>query len=209
MKLLDKSRNRSRRSFDRSKLRPAFPKVLIELRSSLISGIGVFAVADMRADQRVANGIDESDYRHVISWLYMDKYDSDVREKIEAFCIGTPEGFIPPPDLDFNRLSIEWYLNHSCDGNMGFNQDGDFVARRDIFKGEELTYDYALAESNPRFRMECNCGSSHCRRIVTGNDWKDPAFRAKNLSYMLPHLRREPGIRQRAAHQRRAASRGA
>lgn len=123
-------------------------------------------------------------------------------------CIGAPEGFIPPDKLDFNTLSIEWYLNHSCEGNVGFNDDGDFVARRHIEKSEELTYDYTLAESNPRFRMECKCGSGGCRRIITGNDWKDPAFRAKNLDYMLPRLRREPDARHRGAHPRRAAGRG-
>jgi hypothetical protein len=190
-------------------MRLAFPKILIELSPSFINGIGVFAVAALIKDQRIADGIDESDYRRTIPWLRIDEYDSEVREKIEAFCIGTPEGFIPPDKLDFNKLSIEWYLNHSCEGNVGFNEDGDFVARRNVEKGEELTYDYALAESNPRFRMECQCGAARCRRIITGNDWKDPAFRANNLSYMLPRLRREPETHQRVLSARRATSRRA
>ncbi len=106
------------------------------------------------------------------------------------FCIGTPEGFIPPENLDFNRLSIEWYLNHSCEGNCGFNDNGDFVAIREIESGEELTYDYGLAESNPNFRMMCACGSKSCRKLITGNDWKDEEFQAKNQDHMLPRLRR-------------------
>jgi hypothetical protein len=125
----------------------------------------------------------------MISWSHLAKFDGPVREKIEAFCIGTPDGFIPPNDLDFNRLSVDWYLNHSCNGNVGFNRKGDFVARRKIEKGEELTYDYALAESNPRFRMKCNCAERQCRQIITGNDWRVPAFREANLEYMLPRLR--------------------
>lgn len=72
---------------------------------------------------------------------------------------------------------------------MGFNEDGDFAARKDIQRDEELTYDYALAESNPDFRMECKCGASNCRGIITGNDWRDPAFRAANVNWMLPRLR--------------------
>jgi hypothetical protein len=189
-------------------MRIVFPKILIELGPSATDGIGVFAVSALKADQRIAGGIEESDYRRLIPWCHLQEYDSDVRDKIGAFCIGTPEGFIPPDKLDFNKLSIEWYLNHLCGGNVGFNEDGDFVARRAIEKGEELTYDYGLAESNPRFRMECKCGSADCRRIITGNDWKDPAFRAKNLDYMLPRLRRDPATRQRTIHPRRAASRG-
>ena len=171
-------------------MRIVFPKVLIELRPSPLDGVGVFAVTPLKTDQRIAAGIAEADYRRLISWSSLGDYDIAVREKIAAFCIGTPEGFIPPDKLDFNHLSVEWYLNHSCDGNVGFDEDGDFVARRPIRKGDELTYDYALAESNPRFRMECRCGSAHCRRVITGSDWKDPDFREKNFDYMLPRLRR-------------------
>lgn len=170
-------------------MRIVFPRVLVELRPSQVSGVGVFAVAALKDGQFIAEGIGGADYRRLISWTHLAEFDAEIRAKIDAFCVGTPEGFIPPDHLDFNRLSIEWYLNHSCDGNVGFNEDGDFVARRRVSKGEELTYDYGLAESNPRFRMVCACGSSNCRRIITGNDWKDPVFRAQNLIYMLPRLR--------------------
>jgi len=70
-----------------------------------------------------------------------------------------------------------------------FNAQGDFVARRPVKQGEELTYDYGLAESNPRFRMHCTCGTRRCRKVITGNDWRTPRFRAENLKYMLPALR--------------------
>ncbi len=107
-----------------------------------------------------------------------------------AFCVGTPDGFVPPADLDFNKLSIEWYLNHSCEGNCGFNDDGDFIATRDIRKGEELSYDYGLVEPNPRFSMGCTCGSKTCRHLITGNDWKNEDFFVKNRGHMHPRLRR-------------------
>ncbi len=187
-------------------MRISFPKVLIELKPSPIAGVGVFATTGVSDGQRLAEGISESDYPRLISWTHFSEYDADIREKIDAFCIGTPEGFIPPEDLDFNHLSIEWYLNHSCDGNVGFNEDGDFVARRRIAKGEELTYDYGLAESNPKFRMVCSCGSAKCRKIVTGNDWKDPAFRKRNFDYMLPRLRRAMGERVPKPTPRRQVS---
>jgi SET domain-containing protein len=172
-------------------MRAVFPKVIIELGRSQIDGVGVFAVRSFLLHARLARGIAEAHYKRLIDWDSFAECDADVRKRILAFCIGTPEGFIPPDDFDFNKLSIEWYFNHSCEGNVGFNERGDFVARRKIEKGEELLYDYGLAESNPRFRMECSCGSSNCRKIITGNDWRDTAFRENNLEYMLPRLRRE------------------
>ena len=44
------------------------PAVLIELRPSTISGVGVFAVADIDKDQKVADGISADDYAHLIPW---------------------------------------------------------------------------------------------------------------------------------------------
>jgi SET domain len=168
------------------------PKVLLELRPSLIDrgGVGAFAVRGFAEGEKVAEGIAEEDFRVLISWSDFSRVDKDLQEKIMAFCVGTPEGFVPPPNSDFNKLSIEWYLNHSCDGNCGFNDDGDFVAIRDIEKGAELSYDYALIESNPHFLMKCGCGSQNCRHSVTGNDWKDEEFVVKNRDHMHPRLRR-------------------
>jgi hypothetical protein len=167
-----------------------FQTVILEMGCSAIRGVGVFAVTNILKGERVAEGIHESDYKSLISWSEIDDCDNAIRDKILSFCVGSPEGFIPPDDLNFNTLSIEWYMNHSCEGNVGFNKKGDFITRRDVKKGEELTYDYGLAESNPAFKMTCKCAIKNCRRTITGNDWKDENFRATNLSYMLPRLRR-------------------
>ncbi len=173
-------------------MRTRAAKVLMELKPSKIDrgGVGVFAVTDIRKGQRIASGINQEDYRLLILSKNLKNYDREARKKIRDFCIGTPEGFIPPGDLDFNKLSIEWYLNHSCNGNVGFNESGDFVARKNIKQGDELTYDYGLAESNPSFRMRCKCDAKNCRQMITGNDWKKAEFRRKNLEYMLPRLRK-------------------
>lgn len=165
------------------------PDLLIELRPSNISGVGVFAVMPIRKGRKIADGINEGDYATLVRWKFLKHFDGSIQEKVRDFCIGTPDGFIPPANLDFNNLSIEWYLNHSCDGNVGFNQDGDFVAIKDIRKGKELTYDYGLVESNPKFRMQCRCGSKNCREVITGNDWRDDGFRSSKVRYMLPALR--------------------
>lgn len=172
-------------------IRPA-PTVRLELRPSRLDpgGVGVFAMCDLQKGEKVADGVSEEDFQHLVPWEWFYRCDEEIQRKIMTFCVGTPNGFVPPPDFDFNKLSIEWYLNHSCNGNCGFDDDGDFTAIRDIRRGEELSYDYGLVESNPRFSMRCNCGSENCRYVITGNDWSNESFTRRNHDHMHPHLRR-------------------
>ena len=165
--------------------------ILIELRPSSIDkgGVGVFAIINIKKGRKVAEGIHKEDYKNIIPWTDYKQFPKNIKKKINAFCIGTPNGFIPPDCMDFAALAPEWYFNHSCNGNLGFDKDGDFVALRNIKKGEELSYDYGLAESNPKFKMFCTCNSKNCRKIITGNDWANLAFRRKWSRYMLPSLR--------------------
>lgn len=165
---------------------------IIDLRASKIDGSGVFAVNEIKEGDVVAEGIHKEDYNNLIPWSEFESYKQDVKKKIMSFCIGTPGGFIPldpKKPLNFKTIPFDSYMNHSCNGNLGFNDEGDFIAIRDIQRGEELTYDYGLAESNPEFKMQCKCGFEKCRKLVTGNDWKEEQFRNKNLKFMLPALR--------------------
>jgi SET domain len=164
----------------------------LELRPSRIDlrGVGVFAVSCIKQGEKIADGVADEDFESLVPWREFRTYDAKVQSKVMAFCIGTPDGFVPPPDNDFDKLSIEWYLNHSCEGNCGFDSNGDFTALRNIGEGEEICYDYALIETNPQFSMRCGCGGVKCRHLVTGNDWKNEDFVAKHREYMHPRLRR-------------------
>ncbi len=67
-------------------------------------------------------------------------------------------------------------VNHSCSPNCGvrLNDSGacDFVARKPITAGEEITFDYAMRNySIEHFPQYCRCGSPTCRGSITG--WKD------------------------------------
>lgn len=58
------------------------------------------------------------------------------------------------------------YGNHSCDPNIE-PQNDKVIALRDIAANEELTIDYGQF-STKDWSMECNCGSTNCKHIVTG-----------------------------------------
>ena len=85
-------------------------------------------------------------------------------------------------------------VNHSCDPNCGVRlNDGqafDFVARRPIGTGQELTFDYAMRNFTiDHFPAMCLCGAARCRGSVTG--WKDlPAKRKADYGELVaPYLR--------------------
>jgi hypothetical protein len=130
-------------------------KVSLELKLSKIhkGGIGAFAMVNFKKGEKVAGGIAEEDYINVVPWEKFKKYPKSIRKKIIDFCIGTQKGFIPPDGSHFNTLSVEWFFNHSCNGNLGFDKNGDFIARRNIKKGDEISFDYGLADSNPNYRQ--------------------------------------------------------
>jgi uncharacterized protein len=62
------------------------------------------------------------------------------------------------------------YFNHSCEPNCGVRPDLYLIAMWDIKPGEELTYDYSTTMLERRWTMECRCGQSACRRVVTDFD---------------------------------------
>jgi SET domain-containing protein len=81
-------------------------------------------------------------------------------------------------------------FNHSCDPNLGFFGQIGLVAMRDIDAGGELVFDYAMSDGGPYDEFECYCGSSSCRRKITGNDWKLPELWEKYQGHFSPYLAR-------------------
>lgn len=84
--------------------------------------------------------------------------------------------------------AIKLYNNHSCDPNCGMHGEITFVAIRDIPKGEELTVDYAFID-NEDYSFRCNCGSSKCRHVVTGFDWKNKELQEKCYPFFAQYLK--------------------
>lgn len=81
------------------------------------------------------------------------------------------------------------FLNHSCNPNVGFANERELVAMRDIAAGEELLLDYSTTEEDERWRMECACAAPACRRVIRAVQFLAPVDYARLRPHILPDLR--------------------
>lgn len=89
---------------------------------------------------------------------------------------------------DFENMSAEWYINHSCDPNMATLPDlYTSIALRDIEPGEELTYDYATTDSR-HAAFECFCGAANCRKVIRPTDWMLPKLQERYRGYFQKNI---------------------
>jgi hypothetical protein len=45
-----------------------------------------------------------------------------------------------------------------------------------------------MCDASDYDEFRCLCGSSTCRGIVTGSDWRDPALQVKYTGWFSPYL---------------------
>lgn len=142
------------------------------IKKSPVQGFGVYANKNFKT----GNVILIIDDTHVVTdesklTPHQHEYDCDYLSNGKVILMQEPEKFI----------------NHSCDPNTyvkTINNLRHVLAMKDIKKGEEITYDYAINGDNDG-TFKCNCGSKNCRRIYQGNFFKLP--RNLQLKY-LPYL---------------------
>ena len=120
--------------------------------------------------------------------------------RLQRDLVGVPEGkdyigvfnedyFMMP--LDFDSLTPNWLMNHSCDPNVKIVGVLTLVAKRDIVAGEELTVDYApVVAGDHEWSLECKCNGDKCRRIVTNNDWKNPELFSRLYEEWAPFIQK-------------------
>jgi len=162
------------------------PPLLIELGvSRLLPGqLGLFAARALPQDQVIAHAAKLGET--LVTWTDFARIDAITQAKIKRYCLLTPEGAFTPQDI--NYLTPAWYMNHSCGYNVGLDEQGNFVTSQAVAEGQELFWDYGMGVSYPEFKLECRCGSANCRKVITGNDWKNPAFVKRNRRYFLREL---------------------
>lgn len=82
------------------------------------------------------------------------------------------------------------FINHSCNPNAGLRGQVVLVAMRPIASGEEITFDYAMADSTPYDEFVCACGAENCRGKVTAEDWRRPDLQERYRGYFSAYLQR-------------------
>lgn len=76
------------------------------------------------------------------------------------------------------------YLNHSCNPNCVMRVEGHRAILYSLYviqAGAELTFDYSTTatDSIDKWKMDCQCGDFHCRRVISGFQNLDPALQQK------------------------------
>lgn len=157
----------------------------LEVRDTKKYGKGIFATRNIPAgDTLIVMGgyIIDIEAENNLDEFQIDK-PIEISEEF-SFCP------MKPSDMD---LMPQHYVNHSCEPNTGFKGSNFMVAMRDIEEGEEILYDYAMIiASNPDsenyFEMECTCESTHCRKVVNEEGWKNPELQKKYAGYFQYYI---------------------
>jgi len=152
------------------------PKVIV--KTSAIHGKGLFSVAPIRKSEIVC-----------IKGGYI--FDRQTLQKVGpalgSFEIQIAADLFIGPLSAGEREGSMIFSNHSCDPNIGVQGQIVFVAIRDIQPGEELTHDWATTDDDT-YEMECRCNAINCRKIVTGQDWRNRELQKKYQGFMSWYL---------------------
>ena len=69
--------------------------------------------------------------------------------------------------------NIARYVNHSCNPNcytknvtLHNKKRVVIFTKKEIKKGEELSYDYRFAPETPELETKCGCGAQTCRGVI-------------------------------------------
>jgi SET domain-containing protein len=153
----------------------------IAVRRSGVHGKGVFAVAPIKAGERVVEYKGER-----ISWKEaLRRHPHDPNEPNHTFYFALEEGGVI--DGKINGNSARW-INHSCAPNCEAEEiDGRVYihALRDIEPEEELFYDYGLvidAKLTKKLKREyaCHCGADTCRGTLLATPDEDKKKKKKD-----------------------------
>lgn len=153
------------------------PKVSVG--QSPIQGRGVFANERIRAGETLMEFGGET-----ISRAEMESGDYRIRSIWPV----RRDTFIALPDSD-PEISLDEYLNHSCDANAWLDDEVTLTARRDIAPGEEITLDqgtWNIEDAYIEDRDPCSCGAKDCRGMLMENDWTRADVQSRYSGHFHP-----------------------
>jgi len=106
--------------------------------SKVCSGVGVFSLIEIPKDTCIFMPYKQQ-------YILWNDIDQRIRGRIETLTYYDTDGFWI--DSDLNRLSPQYYINHSYDPNVAYNKGtGKLYAMKDIPKDVELTDYYFPGE---------------------------------------------------------------
>lgn len=172
---VDRFKNYRQRTFSVS------PK--ITLRSSPLAGMGLFVTEPVRAGEILYFDTRDSLERNSYSLKEVEAFTEAERAIFDNFHYQYREDRYHGPKTREDICPVD-FMNHSCDPNAMLYSDCLMVARRHMYRGDEITYDYSTTEFQPYLTGEvifekCLCGEKSCRGLVTVNDWKEPYLQLK------------------------------
>lgn len=125
-----------------------------------------------------------NDDEPVLHWSQAQEWSEDEREEFIKYAIqiGDNEYILTE--------TIARFINHSCEPNMWWGNNRTLIASRDIYPGEEITYDYSTSDTLIDYRMPCNCGSNKCRLIISNKDHLDPSWQKRYKHHLPDHVKK-------------------
>ncbi len=150
----------------------------VKVSSSGINRRGIFALSPIKKDEIIAvwGGF-------IITEDEFDKLSKKRFENIDDYATKIAEGFYLVSSRD-GGLEDDDFFNHSCNPNAGIKGQIMIVAMKDIRRGDEITYDYAMTDAGYDYSFKCFCASKACRKTITTNDWKKPDLQKKYKGYL-------------------------
>ncbi len=110
-------------------------------------GIGVFAIIDIPKGTNICYG-DTNTKTVQLSEKEVSKLSKPIQKLYKDFC-PLNNGIYGCP-VSFNMLTPSWYLNHSNKPNCEIDDSFNFITKRRIRSGEELTVDYNTYSEKPK-----------------------------------------------------------
>jgi SET domain-containing protein len=139
---------------------------------SPIQGTGGFAARDFAAGERIIQYVGER----------ISKEESLLRCEAENWCI-----FSLDDEWDLDG-AVDWnparFINHCCAPNCDAECDEGqiwIIARRDIARGEELSFNYGYDLIEYR-EHPCRCGATNCVGFIVADEFHDAIRQRENAS---------------------------
>ena len=150
----------------------------IEIRTSPIDGRGMFAKDPIGRGEKVL----------VMGGGTFSREDVQAGKAAPSMAIDENMYLSEPA----GGVSDADFVNHSCDSNLWLADEITFIAKSAIEPGNELTIDYAmfLEDEEHVSAWACRCGTSTCRKSVTGKDWRLPEVQSRYEGHFSPFLNR-------------------